>query len=188
MGSSAARAANGKRLTTDNRRAGAFGPVRGYRSFLRNSVTGFALSAVLAGGAFAQCRDDRVELRGDWGRAGFTVEIADDSGERAQGLMYRDAMSSGAGMLFIYPRPQAAIAFWMRNTRIPLDIIYMDAQGVVQSIAHDAVPFDETPLPGGAGIQYVLEINGGLARRLGIAPGTQLRHPAITTPAWSCDE
>ena len=64
MGSSAARSTGGKRLTADNMRAGAFGPVRGYCSFLRNSVMGFALSAVLAGGGFAQCRDDRVELRG----------------------------------------------------------------------------------------------------------------------------
>ncbi|WP_407493617.1 DUF192 domain-containing protein [Pseudooceanicola sp. MF1-13] len=146
---------------------------------------GLVASATLV---VAACRDDRVELRGDWGQAAFTVEIADDSGERAQGLMNRDQMSRGAGMLFVYPRPQRQVAFWMRNTRIPLDIIYMDRAGVVQRIAHQAVPYDETLLPGGPGIQYVLEINGGLAKSIGIAPGTELRHPAIETPAWSCTE
>ena len=141
-----------------------------------------------AGMALAEtCREDRVHLRGDWGEAAFNVEIADTGAERSLGLMNRDYMAKSAGMLFVYPRPQVAIAFWMRNTRIPLDIIFLDDTGVVRTIAHDAVPYDETPLPGGAGIQYVLEINGGLARAMGIAEGTQLRHPSIATPVWPCD-
>jgi uncharacterized membrane protein (UPF0127 family) len=128
-----------------------------------------------------------VLLRGDWGQARFRVEIADDGKERAQGLMFRDNMAKGAGMLFVYPRPQVAISFWMRNTRIPLDIIFLDETGTVQRIAHDAVPYDETPLPGGGGIQYVLEINGGLAKAMGIAKGTQLQHPTIgALAAWPC--
>ncbi len=141
----------------------------------------------MAAAAEQACAPDRVTLRGDWGTATFRVEIADDAAERAQGLMYRDQMDRGAGMLFVYPRPQVAIAFWMRNTRIPLDIIFADKTGVVQQIAREAVPFDETPLPGGSGIQYVLEINGGLAERFGIGPGTEIRHPAIgEDAAWAC--
>ncbi|GGE23479.1 hypothetical protein GCM10011360_10070 [Primorskyibacter flagellatus] len=135
----------------------------------------------------AACDPAQVELRGDWGQARFRVEIADDAAERAQGLMYRDSMPKGAGMLFIYERPQVAVAFWMKNTLIPLDIIYLDETGTVRHIAHEAKPKDETPLPGGSGIQYVLEINGGLARSLGIAEGTELRHPGIgPDAAWPC--
>ena len=149
-----------------------------------------ALSIFLGVGAAAAagCKPDQVELRGDWGQARFRVEIADDAREREQGLMYRDAMPKGAGMLFVYPRPQTAVAFWMKNTRIPLDIIFADAKGRVQTIAAMAKPYDETPLPGGPGIRYVLEINGGLAKSLGIRPGTELRHPAIgPDPVWPCD-
>jgi uncharacterized membrane protein (UPF0127 family) len=138
--------------------------------------------------AQGECRADRVDLRGDWGTARFRVELAQTDEERAIGLMYRENMPRGAGMLFIYPQPQPRIAFWMKNTRISLDIIFLDAQGVVKTIAANAVPYDETPLPGGSDIQYVLEINGGLAAAMGISPGTELRHPNIVADiaAWPC--
>lgn len=138
--------------------------------------------------AQGECRADRVDLRGDWGNARFRVELAQTNEERGIGLMYRDSMPRGAGMLFIYPKPQPRIAFWMKNTRISLDIIFLDARGVVKTIAANAVPYDETPLPGGADIQYVLEINGGLAAAMGISPGTELRHPNIVADiaAWPC--
>ncbi|MGI3171464.1 DUF192 domain-containing protein [Pseudooceanicola sp. C21-150M6] len=133
------------------------------------------------------CRPDLASLRGSWGQAAFTVEIADDGRERAQGLMYRDQLDPWSGMLFVYERPSDTIAFWMRNTRIPLDIIFLDQNGVVRRIAENAVPFDETGLPGGNGIQYVLEINGGMARRLGIGVGTELRNPVLGEfAAWPC--
>ena len=148
---------------------------------------GLAFS-ILASAGIAECRDDTVKLRGGWGEARFRVEIADDRQERALGLMNRDSMPKGAGMLFIYPEPQVAVSFWMRNTRIPLDIIFLDNTGTVQRIAHQAVPYDETGLPGGPDIQYVLEINGGLAKSMGIAPGTELQHPAIgEIAAWPCN-
>ena len=146
------------------------------------------LGASASAGAATDCSPDEVKLRGDWGEARFRVEVADDGRERAQGLMNRDSMAKGAGMLFVYPRPQVAVAFWMKNTRIPLDIIFLDESGRVQRIAHEAVPYDETPLPGGPDIQYVLEINGGLARAMGIGPGTVLKHPAIgKSAAWPCE-
>lgn len=134
----------------------------------------------------AECREDTVFLRGDWGVARFTVEIADDDAERARGLMYREAMPKSAGMLFVYEQPQP-LSFWMRNTLIELDIIFIDAKGVVQKIHHSAVPLDETPLHGGDDLLGVLEINGGLARSLGIGPGSELRHPFLgDAAAWSC--
>jgi len=138
--------------------------------------------------ADAACRDDTVELRGPAGEARFTVELADTAGERAQGLMFREAMPASAGMLFLYERPQAA-SFWMKNTLIPLDMIFADPTGHVTHVHANAVPGDETPIPGGTGVLAVLEINGGLAARLGIVPGAALRHPGLdqTTAIWPCN-
>ena len=134
----------------------------------------------------AQCADDRVDIRGDWGVARFTVEVADDAQERAQGLMHRESMPFGAGMLFAYEHPQR-VSFWMRNTLISLDMIFMDETGAITHIHENAVPLDETGIPGGDAVQYVLEINGGLSKRLGIAVGSELRHPIIgELAAWPC--
>jgi uncharacterized membrane protein (UPF0127 family) len=143
----------------------------------------------LAAPALAACREDVVQLRGDWGQARFTIEVADTGPERAQGLMHVEQMPRSAGMLFVYDRP-GTVAFWMRNTLIPLDMIFADAQGVVQRVHSNAIPLDETPIPGGDGIQYVLEINGGLSEAMGINEGTQMQHPSINveTAAWSCSE
>ncbi|MCR9067328.1 MAG: DUF192 domain-containing protein [Rhodobacteraceae bacterium] len=151
----------------------------------------WAVSLVWAGasGAMAACAEDRVQVRGDWGSARFTVEIADTPEERALGLMHRETMPMRAGMLFIYPR-ERPLAFWMQNTLIPLDIIYFDATGQWVSIVAEAQPLDETPRPSEGPAQYVLEINGGLAEQFGMGPGTVLRHPRIPQDiaAWPCDE
>ncbi|MDT8853647.1 DUF192 domain-containing protein [Paracoccaceae bacterium Fryx2] len=141
----------------------------------------------LPGAAMAGCRADTVELRGPGGQARFTVEVADTAAERAQGLMHRESMPASAGMLFVYERPQRA-GFWMKNTLIPLDMIFADPAGRVTRVHSNAVPQDETPIDGGPGVLAVLEINGGLAKRLGIVPGSELRHPALdqATAAWPC--
>ena len=137
--------------------------------------------------ATAECSDDRVALRGEWGQAGFTVEVADDVAERSQGLMNRPTMPKNAGMLFVYDRPQT-VAFWMENTLIPLDMIFADETGTVRRVHENAIPLDRTSIPGGRDIQYVLEINGGLSSIFGIAEGSQLQHPAISQniAAWPC--
>ena len=157
------------------------------RAFGGILAAALALAVLLAGPVAAQCREDKVALRGDWGEAVFTVEVADDPAERSQGLMNRAEMARFDGMLFVYDRPQPGIAFWMKNTLIPLDMIFADATGTVRRVHARAVPGDLTPIPGGDGIQYVLEINGGLAALLGIGPGTQMQHPALTAAAWPCD-
>lgn len=143
---------------------------------------------VMAGAAFAGCSDGRVELRGDWGTARFRVEVADDEQERAIGLMNREQMPAAAGMLFVYDHPQR-VSFWMENTLIPLDMVFLDASGTVARVHENAVPLDRTPIPGGTDIQYVLEINGGLAAQIGIAEGDELRHPVIDPglAAWPCE-
>ena len=146
-----------------------------------------AIAALLAAGQASACRDDRVSLRGDWGQAQFAVEVADDWAEQRQGLMHRSEMPKSAGMLFVYDRP-GPVAFWMRNTLIPLDMIFADAAGVVQKVHAMAIPLDETSIPGGSNIQYVLEINGGLADAMGIVAGSQMQHPAIgEAAAWPCE-
>ncbi len=76
-------------------------------------------------------------------------------------------MAKSAGMLFLYEQPQRAV-FWMKNTLIPLDMIFADATGVVRHVHANAIPHDETGIDGGADILAILEINGGLAARLGI--------------------
>ncbi|MEP4038826.1 DUF192 domain-containing protein [Pseudophaeobacter sp.] len=159
---------------------------------LRASLAAPALALVVGLGLSfpsyaSDCRLDRVDLRGSWGQTSFTVEIADDEAERAQGLMFRESMARGAGMLFVYPNPQRA-AFWMKNTLIPLDIIFLDETGRVIQIQADAVPGDLTPLPGGDNVFAVLEINGGLAARYGISIGSEMRHKVFskTSPIWPC--
>ncbi|MEM7678830.1 MAG: DUF192 domain-containing protein [Myxococcota bacterium] len=135
---------------------------------------------------WAACDIGRVDLRGDWGQAQFAVDVADDPAERRQGLMNVEEMATGAGMLFVYEAPRRAV-FWMRNTLIPLDMIFADETGTVTRVHENAIPLDETNIDGGEGVQYVLEINAGLSERFGIAPGTELRHPAIEAPAWPCE-
>lgn len=137
--------------------------------------------------AVAACTSDTVWIRGNFGEARFSVEIADDPQERAVGLMNRPSMPRAAGMLFIYSAPQA-LSFWMRNTLIELDMLFVDATGVIRHIHHRAQPLDETPIFGGDGLTHVLEINGGLARQMGIDVGDVLRHPSFDQAfaAWAC--
>ena len=144
--------------------------------------------ACIPGLVFAECSIDRVDLRGDFGSARFRVEVADDPQERSLGLMHRESMAQGAGMLFVYP-VEEEVGFWMQNTLIPLDMIFMDASGTVVKVHENAVPLDRTVIRSEFPTQYVLEINGGLSGQLGIAPGAELRHPAIAseTAAWACE-
>ncbi|KII18158.1 DUF192 domain-containing protein [Phaeobacter sp. S60] len=150
------------------------------------------VAIVAADGASAQngseaCQPNRVALRGPWGQTQFIVEIADTIEERAEGLMHRPHMARGAGMLFVYETPQRA-SFWMKNTLIPLDMLFVDVTGTVRHIHHRAIPGDLTPIPGGDNVFAVLEINGGLAERFGISVGTELRHEVFSKSGaiWPC--
>jgi len=149
-----------------------------------------ATAVMAADPAYAACRDDRVELRGPWGNAAFTVEVADTAETRATGLMHRPSMPRYSGMLFVFEPPPGTAVFWMENTLIPLDMLFLDETGRVTRLHHDAVPLDRTAIHGGDAVMYVLEINGGMARRLGITEGTELRHPAIPAElaVWPCDQ
>lgn len=135
----------------------------------------------------ADCRDDTVSLRGDWGDARFTIELADTPETRSRGLMFRESMPQRAGMLFVYERPQSA-SFWMKNTLIPLDMLFFDKTGTLTHIHHLAVPGDLTPIPGGDAVYAVLEINGGLAKTYGITVGSVMQHKVFSSgpAAWAC--
>lgn len=134
------------------------------------------------------CDSETAYLRGAFGTARFSVELAQTEAERARGLMDREAMPKSAGMLFVYPTDTHAV-FWMKNTLIPLDMIFLDARGVVKSVHANAIPHDLTPIDGGRGIRAVLEINGGLAGLLGIEAGAEMRHPAFAKnhALWPCE-
>lgn len=112
----------------------------------------------------------------------FQVELADDVAERAQGLMWRASLPADRGMIFDYGQelsfaPETGLGFWMRNTYIPLDIVFIGPDGRIQSIARDTTPLSEAMIFAGAGpVRAILEINGGLSERLGIQPGDRVRH------------
>lgn len=126
-----------------------------------------------AAAAAPSAKLDTVEILTSRGRVKFTVELAVTKAEQARGLMFRKSLAPDRGMLFPYNPPQRA-AFWMKNTLIPLDILYIAPDGRVLSIARNAVPHDETPLPSGGVIRGVLEIPGGRAAQLGILPGDRV--------------
>ncbi len=146
------------------------------------------LLALLPRQAAAECAENRVDLRGDWGSARFNVEIADTDATRAQGLMHRESMPRWSGMLFIFDGPGRR-SFWMANTLIELDMLFITPEGIVAHVHDRAIPHDRTPVSGGDGIQYVLEINGGLAAQLGISTGSEMRHPRLDqgVASWPCE-
>lgn len=131
-----------------------------------------ALIALLLGTAIGACQ------AGPWVALGgerFDVEIATTPEEQARGLMFRDELPAGRGMLFVYDR-EAPRGFWMKNTRIPLDILYFDGRGRLINW-HTAEPCRADPCPGyssHAPARYVLEINAGRAVELGLEPGDRL--------------
>ncbi|HKT84564.1 MAG TPA: DUF192 domain-containing protein [Novosphingobium sp.] len=103
----------------------------------------------------------------------FRVEVARTDAEQEKGLMFRTKMGPDEGMIFPEDPPRRP-AFWMKNTVIPLDIIFIGTDGRILNIAANAVPYDETPLPAAGMASGVLELNGGRAAQLGIKPGDKV--------------
>ncbi|MBM3546318.1 MAG: DUF192 domain-containing protein [Alphaproteobacteria bacterium] len=108
----------------------------------------------------------------------FNVELATSPAQIAQGLMFRRQMAADAGMLFIFERPDPA-TFWMKNTYIPLDMIFIGPDGRILNIAERTIPLTETPVPATGPTRAVLEVNGGTSSRLGIKPGDRVRHSSL---------
>ncbi len=110
----------------------------------------------------------------------FQVELAKSPEERRIGLMHRRHMAPDHGMLFDFGET-APVAMWMRNTYIPLDMLFIRADGVVANIAHDAVPHSEVILASAGPVRAVLELPAGTTRLLGIEAGARILHPTLGT-------
>ncbi|CAN0355391.1 unnamed protein product, partial [Discosporangium mesarthrocarpum] len=110
----------------------------------------------------------------------FSVELALNSRQHAQGLMFRRHMAADAGMLFVYRREEPT-AMWMKNTFIPLDMLFIAKDGRVKRIAERTLPMSETVIPSGGPVVAVLELNAGTASRLGLKPGDKVISNALGT-------
>ncbi len=110
------------------------------------------------------------------GKHSFQVEVVDNDADRAKGLMYRKELPADRGMLFDFKREQE-VSFWMQNTYIPLDMIFIRADGRIMRIQENAEPLSTRLIPSGGPVLGVLEVIGGTARKLGIKPGDQVAHP-----------
>jgi hypothetical protein len=110
------------------------------------------------------------------GRNSFKVEMAATDAQREQGLMFRRDLKPDAGMLFdMGPREQQA-TFWMKNTFIPLDMLFIRSNGIIQNVAERTVPQSLATVPSDGPVKAVLEVNGGTVARLGIKPGDKVLH------------
>jgi uncharacterized protein len=119
---------------------------------------------------------DSLEIVTATGRHAFQVEIANNDATRERGLMDRRYMAPDHGMLFEFDRAEP-VAFWMKNTYIPLDMIFIAPSGVVTHIAANAEPLSERVIPSGGPSIGVLEVNGGVAASIGVKVGDRVRHP-----------
>lgn len=122
---------------------------------------------------------EKLEITSKTGVHTFSVELATNDAERARGLMFRKEIPDGTGMLFDFEKEQP-VAFWMKNTYVSLDMIFIRADGRILSIAENTVPFSEQPVPSGGPVRGVLEVAAGTARKLGIAPGDRVDHRIFT--------
>ena len=112
------------------------------------------------------------------GERRFDVEVARTLAQRARGLMFRSELAADAGLLFVF-ETDGEVAMWMKNTIIPLDILFVAADGRITRIAANATPLSETIIASGAPVRAVLEVPAGTASRLGIKPGDRVRSDAI---------
>jgi uncharacterized protein len=142
-----------------------------------SAALAFVALVVASAGALAMGEGlQSLEIVTSTGRHVFQVEVAADDASRERGLMDRRYMAAGQGMLFEF-MSDAPVAFWMKNTYIPLDMIFIAPSGVVTHIAANAEPLSERVIPSGGPCVAVLELNGGTAASIGLKVGDKIRHP-----------
>jgi uncharacterized membrane protein (UPF0127 family) len=135
--------------------------------------------ATFAQGGLATFEQDQLAIETAEGiRHDFSVELAITPQQQQQGLMFRRDMASDAGMLFVY-RPVRRVSMWMRNTVIPLDMLFIADDGKVVKIVERAVPLSLKTISSDRPVRAVLEMNGGTVKRLGIARGDRVVHGAF---------
>ena len=153
-------------------------------SFIRRPVAivralGLLLAVLVGMLPLAACSsDDRLVAHTATGDYAFSVEVVDTPATRAKGLMFRQSLAKDAGMLFDFQQEQQT-AFWMQNTFIPLDMVFIAADGVVKTIHVNAKPHDTTSIPSGVPVRFVLEIPGGRSVEIGLKPGDRIDHPRM---------
>lgn len=153
--------------------------MRGFFLVAKSAVLALFLCLVaIAAPAAEMPTEPLVIRRASGGEVAFTVELAVTPEQREQGLMNRDAMADDHGMLFDFGFSRRAF-MWMKNTYLPLDMLFIAADGRILHIAADALPLSETIIDSRHDIRFVLEINGGLAERHGIAVADRVDSPAI---------
>lgn len=137
-------------------------------------------AAIAAGiSSLAACAQTNVvTVQTQNGDTSFKVEIADTPAARQEGLMFRDRLAPDAGMLFDFKKEQQ-VAFWMQNTLIPLDMIFIGADGVVRNVHVNARPMDTTAIPSKGPVRYVLEIAGGRSSEIGLVAGDKVTGPPM---------
>jgi uncharacterized membrane protein (UPF0127 family) len=131
-------------------------------------------------GLLAAAELQPLEIASKSGVHVFAVEMAVTPEEQAKGLMFRKQLPEGQGMLFDFHREQPT-SFWMKNTYVPLDMIFIRADGRILRIAENTVPLSETLVPSGGPVQAVLEVVAGTAKKLGIAAGDRVAHPIFNS-------
>ena len=146
------------------------------RPFLAATV--FALLCAFMAGAPLACAQEleKLEFATRSGVHAFSVEVMRTPDQQARGLMFRRYMPDDRGMLFTFGRDEP-VFMWMKNTYIPLDMVFIDRKGVVASIAADTEPFSERTIASGPPVWGVVELNAGAAARMGLAVGDKVRHP-----------
>ena len=139
--------------------------------------TALVFFALLLAAGPARTADQRtLEIASKTGVHIFAVEIADTEAQREKGLMFRKNLPAGQGMLFDFKREQD-VSFWMQNTYIPLDMIFIRGDGSILRIVENAEPLSTRLIPSGGPVLAVLEVIGGTTRKLGIAAGDRVAHP-----------
>jgi uncharacterized membrane protein (UPF0127 family) len=132
--------------------------------------------ALLAAGPAPAADLHTLEIASRTGVHVFSVELATTDADRARGLMFRKVLPEGQGMLFDFHREQD-VSFWMENTYVSLDMIFIKANGRILRIVENTEPLSTRTIPSGGPVKGVLEVVAGTARRLGIAVGDQVAHP-----------
>ncbi len=120
-------------------------------------------------------KDTLTIVKADGEEIPLNIELALTPPQQAKGLMFREEMDEDAGMLFVF-EGEAERRFWMKNTLIPLDMIFIKDNGVVHHIHENAIPHDPSPVSSNGAVRAVLEINGGTSRKLGLKPGHTIKH------------
>ena len=157
------------------------GPDQSRAWLWRVAVLLILLTPAHAPGADLELETAPLTIDSATGRFEFEVELAATAEQRRQGLMFRDSLEDDRGMLFDFGRT-APVTMWMRNTYIPLDMLFIDADGQIHRIVENTQPLSDAVIGSGGSVRAVLELRGGVSAELGIQPGDRVIHPMFLTP------